>query len=170
MALNAKDTPIRIEVKVTGAERTSDAFKKARRQMYREVRRGLKSAGEETILPVARRLAAHSSPVNPNNVVVKTTAQYAYLTGKTKKSNRIIGFLNFGGSQPGAGDSNLPLLPRKKRALVVNGQPVANVKTRRRIKGKHFLEQARAAQFDNYADVLTKKFVMKTFDPLDHTP
>lgn len=160
-----------VRATVSGADRTSQEFKEARREVYRRARTGIKRAGERAILPRARSATAGASPVAGGQVVVKTTSSHGYLTCRTVKAGRIVGLLNFGGTVAG------PIIPRGRRlksgrgkkAIAFGGVVVSQVNTARRYRGKHFLEQARDAGFPLYERVLLEE-VMRAFDPLDHTP
>lgn len=160
-----------VKATITGADRTADEFKQARRDVYRRARTGIKRAGERAILPRARRGTAAGSPVDAGQVVVKTTGSYGYLTCRTVKAGRIVGLLNFGGTVAG------PIIPRGRRlksgrgkkAIAFGGIVVSQVTTARKFHGKHFLERARDAGFPLYEQVLLEE-VMSAFDPLDHAP
>lgn len=154
---------IRVTATIEGADKTSDEFKQARREIYRRARRGIKDAGEQAILPKARRGTEVHSPVAGTQIVVKTTASDGYLTAATKKGGRIVGLLNFGGTVRG------PIRPKKKQAVAFGGVVVAQVKTARRYTGEHFLEQARDEGFPLYSQILLER-IMVAFDPLEHTP
>jgi hypothetical protein len=60
-------------------------------------------------------------------------------------------------------------VPKKKRALVVNGQPVASVDTPRHYHGKHFMTDAVASRADRIAGAVLRH-IMRVFDPLEHRP
>ena len=162
---------IRIRATITGADKTSDTFKKARRDVYRRARTGMKRAGERAILPFARSSTEAKSPVPGSGVVVKTTGTYAYLTARTRKQGRILGYLNFGGTL------SAPIVPRGRRlksgrgkkAIAYGGIVVSQVNTARKHAGSHFLERARDAGFPMYETVLLDE-IMDAFDPLEHQP
>lgn len=161
---------IKVTAKIDGVEKTSDEFKQARREIYRRTRTGMKRAGERTILPAARASTAVRTPLQGSQVVVKSTASYAYLTGQTVKAGRILGYLNYGGYLK-------PVQPKKRRkgagghapAVAFGGIVVARTKRMRHHTGTHFLEKARDAGFPQYERVLLEH-LMASFDPLEHTP
>lgn len=168
---------IRVQARIEGVEKTSDEFKEARKDIYRRTKRGLKEAGERTILPIARRSTERETPRDGGDVVVKTTASYAYLTCRTKKAGRIVGLLNFGGTlrdpiQPRV-RAGVPRRARgdKRRpgAVKFGNVIVARVERPRRYTGAHFLERARDQGMDEYGRVLLVD-LMHAFDGLEHTP
>lgn len=162
---------IRITAKISGADRTSETFKRARRDVYQRARRGMKRAGEKTILPFARRVTDAKSPVAPSALVVKTTGTYAFLTCKTRKQGRILGYLNYGGTL------TAPIIPRGRRlasgrgkkAIAFGGVVVSQVSTARKHQGQRFLERARDAGFPAYEQTLLAE-IMQAFDPIEHSP
>lgn len=156
-------TPIRIDAKITGADKTSDEFRQARREIYRRTRSGIKDAGERAILPGARSGAQHHTPVVSTQIVVKTTASTGYLTVASKKGGRIVGLLNFGGEVRG------PIRPKKKKAVAFGGVVVSQVATARHYDGSHFLEEARDRGLPMFSQILLER-LMVAFDPLEHTP
>ena len=151
---------IRIEATVD-ADQATDAFKRARRDIYKRAKSGIKRAGERTILPRARRGMAGKAPVVSSQLVVKTTARY--LTAKSVKEGRKLGLLNFGGTV------REPILPTHKRALAFNGIVVSQVNTVRRYRGAHFLEEARDAGLEEFGEVLLPSILM-AFEPLEVSP
>lgn len=154
---------LRIDVKITGADKASDEFKQARREIYRRTKSGMKDAGERAFLPHARAGAQQHTPLASSQVIVKTTATNGYITFANKKSKAIGGLLNFGGNV------KKPIMPDKKKALKFGGIVVSQVNTARRYKGTHFLEDAREAGFPMFSQILLER-VMVAFDGLDHTP
>ena len=154
-----------ISARIEGADRTSDEFKRARREVYRRARRGIKAAGEKSILPHARRETTQHSPVAAGQVIVKTTTGDGFLTAQTVKQGRKLGLLNYGGTVRD------PIKPkRKKQAVAFGGVVVAQVNTARVYHGTHFLEKARDEGFPEYERLLLTE-VMRAFDPdFEHTP
>lgn len=153
---------IRIDVKVD-ADQATDAFKRARRDMSRRARSGMKRAGEQTILPLARSAVAQKTPVQPGKLVVKTTTTFAYMTATNVKEGRKIGLLNYGGTvRP-------PIEPRKRKALAFNGVVVSRVNTVRRYRAQHFLEDARDRKLDEFGQALLPELLL-AFTPLEHSP
>lgn len=153
---------IRIDAKID-ADQATDAFKHARRDMYRRARSGTKKAGEQTILPKAKRGMSGKTPVSTQQLVVKTTGTTGYLTVQNQKKSRIVGLLNFGGTVEG------PIEPRNRKAISFGGVVVSQVNTARRYRGAHFLEQARDEGIEAFGLALLPSLLL-AFEPLDHTP
>lgn len=154
---------IQITAKVDAA-RTTQTFKRARRDIDRRKKTGLRRAGERATLPAARRAARREAGPAGEALEVKARSSHAFLTGRTLRQGRIIGLHNFGGVV------RAPIKPRRgKRAVVVGGQPVAQVTTPRVYRAKHFLEHAVDQTLPAFEQVLLTE-VMKAFNPLDHTP
>jgi hypothetical protein len=163
---------IRVYATIEGAERTSDEFKQARREVNIRTRSGVKRAGERAILPFGRRETRTHTPVDPNLLIVKTTSSGGYMTLRTRKANRIVGLLNYGGKLG-------PVRPKKTRkrskrnsnhaaAIKIGGGFFAATGPRQ-YKAGLFLERARDHGFPRYREILLTE-VMQAFDPLDHTP
>ena len=153
---------IRIEATVD-ADQATDAFKRARRDIYKRAKSGIKRAGERTILPRARAGMRSKAPVVASQLVVKTTASDGYLTAKSVKEGRKLGLLNYGGTV------REPILPTRKRALSFNGIVVSQVNTVRRYRGSHFLEEARDAGLEEFGEALLPSILL-AFEPLEHRP
>jgi hypothetical protein len=181
---------IRIEATVD-ADQATDAFKHARRDIYRRTKSGIKHAGERTILPKARRGVTRRTPVVASQLIVKTTTTDGYLTARTVKQGRKIGLLNFGGTV------DAPIVPkaaqkkiaatgtrggaykgeiggrkfnfRGKRAIAFGGIVVSQVNKARRYRGSHFLEKARDEGLEEFGQALLPSILM-AFEPLEHTP
>lgn len=153
---------IRIDAKID-ADQATDAFKAARRDIYRRQRSGTKRAGEQTILPRGRREMAGHTPVGVSQLVVKTTSTTGFLTVANKKQGRIVGLLNFGGTV------KAPLVPKRKKAIAFGNVVVAEVDTPRHYRGLHFLEKARDEGLQEFGEALLPA-LLEAFNPLDHTP
>lgn len=154
---------IQITAKVD-ADRTTETFKRARRDIGRRKKTGLKRAGERATLPAARRAARREAGPAGDALVVRARSSHAYLTARSARLGRIIGLHNFGGVV------RAPIKPKRgKRAVVVNGQPVAQVTTPRVYQAKHFLERAVEQTLPEFEGILLTE-IMAAFDPLEHTP
>jgi hypothetical protein len=145
------------------ADQATDAFKHARRDIYRRAKSGIKHAGERTILPKARRGMTANTPVVASQLVVKTTASDGYLTASRAKEGRKIGLLNFGGQV------REPILPKDKKALSFGGIVVSQVNRARRYRGSHFLEKARDEGLQEFGQALLPEILL-AFEPLEHSP
>lgn len=153
---------IRVDA-VIDADRATDAFKTARRDIGRRARSGTKRAGEQTILPRGQRSMSAKTPIAPSQLIVKTTTTDGYLTVQGRKQDRVVGLLNFGGT------IQAPIKPKKKKALSFGGVVVAQVSKARRYDGAHFLEKARDEGLDEFGMALLPQ-IMLAFEPLEHTP
>lgn len=153
---------IKIEATID-ADQASDAFKRARRDVYRRTKSGIKHAGERTILPKARRGMTGKTPVVASQLIVKALASDGYLTVRTTKEGRKVGLLNFGG------EVKAPIVPTDKKAIAFGGIVVSQVNKARRYRGAHFLEKARDEGLDDFGQALLGDILL-AFAPLDHTP
>lgn len=148
---------VRVDVKID-AEKASDDFKAARRQVDRRLREGLKTAGEKVALPEARRRAPVKTGRLKASLVVKSRARDAVLTTSLAgEKARYVGLLEYGGTV------RTPIEPTKKQALVVNGQPVARVSGPRHYKARHFLSGAVEGKRSQIEQALLDE-TMKAFD------
>lgn len=156
---------IRVVARVD-AERASEDFKIARRDLDRRLKDGLQQAGEKVVLPDAKRRARNLAVTSPSGVktttagslIVKPRARDAVLTTNMRgKLARAVGLQEFGGTV------HTPIRPKKKKALVVNGQPVSVVDTPRVYKARHFLTGAVEAKRDQIGQAILDES-MKAFD------
>jgi HK97 gp10 family phage protein len=148
---------VRVNVKID-AEKASDDFKAARKQVDRRLREGLKTAGEKVALPEAKRRAPVKTGRLRASLVVKSRARDAVLTTSlVGKRARYVGLLEWGGTV------RAPIEPSKKKALLVNGQPVARVAGPRHYKARHFLLGAVEAKQPQIEQALLDE-TMKAFD------
>jgi hypothetical protein len=149
------------------AVKTSDQFVQARRDINLRLKEGLKAAGEEVALPKARLLAGNlkvAGVPTASSLVVKARARDAVLTTNMRgKLARAVGLQEMGGTV------KTPILPRRKKAVVVNGQPVAKVTTPRHYEGRRFLMLSVETQREQI-DSAILRHVMRSFDGLEHTP
>ena len=153
-------------IKVTAtidADEATDAFKRARRDIYRRTKHGLKAAGEKSILPRARRAVTSETPVAASQIIVKTTSRDGYITARTVKEGRKVGLLNFGGVV------KAPIEPKDKKAIAFAGVVVSQVNRARRYHGEHFLDRARDEGLDEFGAALLPE-IMLAFEPLEHSP
>jgi HK97 gp10 family phage protein len=148
---------VRGEVKID-ADKASDDFKAARKQVDRRLREGLKTAGEKIALPEARRRAPVKTGRLRASLVVKSRARDAVLTTSLAgKRARYVGLLEWGGTV------RAPIEPGKKKALLVNGQPVAKVTGPRTYRARHFLSGAIESKQPQIEQALLDE-TMKAFD------
>lgn len=167
-SLRVGGTGMRVYVEMDGVERTAAVFKKARRETGLQLRQAIVDAATEEVLPLARTNASNlkvaGRGVAGTLVVRKGAGNTAYMTSTMRgKFGRAFGLQEFGGTV------KTRLVPKKKRALVVNGQPVASVDTPRHYKGKKFMLRAVDSRRDRIAEA-TLRHIMRVFDPVEHRP
>lgn len=148
---------VRIEVHVDAAKATEE-FQHARRDMDKRLRVGLRTAGEKVALPEARRRAPTKTGRLRSSLTVKSRARDAVLTTSlTGKKARYVGLLEYGGTV------RTTIEPKRKKALIVNGQPVARVTGERHYRARHFLSGAVDARREQIQQALLDE-TMKAFD------
>ena len=152
---------VRIAVSVD-AERASLQFKEARHEVNSRTREGLRLAGERVALPEAKLRAGNlkvAGVVTASTLIVRPTTRDAYLTTSLKgKAGRAVGLQEFGGVV-----STL-IVPKNRQAVVVNGQPVAQVATPRHYTGRRFMTSAVAAKKQDIAEAVRDE-ILKAFEP-----
>lgn len=151
---------MRVNVKVD-AEKASDEFKQARRELNKRAGEAAVMAGKRVALPEARRRA----PGFVKSVLtVKRSGKGAVLTTTLRgKKSRVVGLLEHSGTV------RTVIVPKSAKAVLVNGQPVARVDTPRKYRGKHFLRNAVESKQTEIQDAILEE-TMKSFDGLEHTP
>lgn len=145
---------------------TKDALRNARREYRGVVSRVMRETAERTTLPRARAPLGRWA----GDLIVKSSARQAYLTGRTAKAGRIIGLLDFGGvvrstiTPKGKGKRK-----GHKGLKMPDGKVRANVTTPRVYRGRRYLEAAVAGTIEAYErELLTG--LLHSFDPLEHSP
>jgi hypothetical protein len=114
--------------------------------------------GEKVALPEARRRAPHKSGRLRSSLVVKSRARDAVLTTSlTGKKARYIGLMEYGGTV------RTTIEPKRKKAIVINGQPVARVTEPRTYRARHFLSGAVDAKHREIDQALLDE-TLKAFD------
>jgi hypothetical protein len=148
---------VRIQVKVD-ASKATDEFQRARRDVDKRLRIGLRTAGEKVALPEARRRAPVKTGRLRSSLTVKSRARDAVLTTSlTGKRARYVGLLEYGGTV------RTTIEPKRKQAVVVNGQPVARVTGERHYRARHFLSGAVDAKRSQIEQALLDE-TLKAFD------
>lgn len=138
-----------------------NALKSARREIYRNVRHGVKKAAEERALPTVRSFSPHI--IRPF-LTAKTRGTRAYITTRgPRRFDRIAGLLNYGGTVGGY------IEPKHGMAVMTPMGPRRRVKKARRYHGKHFLEAGMAAVEPGIERAMLDE-VMDSFDRLPHAP
>lgn len=134
------DVKIRID-----ADRATDEFKEARRNLRRRTGDAVQRAGEQVALPAARVLAGNlkvQGIPTASTIVVKRAGVDAVLTTRLRgKLGRAVSLQEMGGT------ITATIRPANKKALVVNGQPVAAVYEPRKVTGRFFMTGAVQSRF-----------------------
>ena len=154
-----------MRVRVTvDADRATDEFKAARRDVNRRLREGLRVAGEQVALPAAKRNAGNlkvdGQPVAASLTIRATTRDALLTTKMIRLKARAVGLQEFGGVV------STVILPRRGRAVVVNGHPVSVVTTPRHYTGQKFMTRAVENNRDRIA-LRVRDEIMHAFDGLD---
>lgn len=155
-----------MRVRVTvDAEKATEEFKQARRDVNKRMREGLKRAGEKVALPAAKRNASHlrvEGQSVASSLIIRATSRDAYLTTRlNRKKGRAVGLQEYGGIV------STKIIPKKgNRAVVVNGQPVAYVDTPRHYKGQKFMTRAVESNRQRIGEAVRDE-LMHAFDGLD---
>lgn len=150
---------VQVGIKID-AGKTTAAFREARRGINAKLRDGLKDAGERVVLPTARSRAPVKSGALRSSLIVRATPRKAFLTTSLRgQKGSYVGVQEFGGTL------RFEIKPKKKKALLVNGRPVARVKRPRRIKGRHFMTGAVESKVGQITEVMQAE-MMKVFDSL----
>lgn len=122
-----------ISVKID-AERTSDEFKRIRRDTRRIAGEAAVAAGEKVALPAARR---HAPGFIRTTLYVKRRGTDAVLTTRLPgKKGRVVGLLEYGGTV------RTVIRPKNGQAILTPEGPRAAVNKPRKYKGKHFMSDA----------------------------
>jgi hypothetical protein len=141
-------------------ERASEEFRQIRRDADQRLREALRVAGEKDILPRAKARAGGLAVTSlsgaktrtASTLVVKPRAREAILTTSIGgKLGRAVGLQEFGG------DVSTTILPRKKKALTVNGQPVASVSGTRHHHPHRFMLGAVDQGLDAFTGTLLRE-------------
>lgn len=122
-----------VSVKVD-AKPGEEAFKRVRRQANRTAREAVQIAATKVILPDAKRRIGGGKTAA---TLVVRKGRVAYLTTTLRgKKGRYVGLLEFGGTV------RTRLVPKRAKALLINGRFAANVTAPRTYKAKLFLTNA----------------------------
>lgn len=143
------------------ADKATDEFKAARRDLNQRTKSGLIRAGERVALPEAKRRAAGLRVQGRSvagSLVVRSTSRTAYLASNLRgKPNRAVGLLEFGGTV------KTPIFAKRGSAIRTPWGPRASVKGPRHYKGRKFLTGAVQSRERQITEAI-KDEVMKSFD------
>lgn len=159
---------LKLDVHVN-ADRATDEFRAARRELNARTRQGLIRAGEVAALPAARVATSHlkvaGEPV-AGSLIVRGTSRRAYITTAWRgKKGRAVGLQEYGGRV------DTIIAPRHKRTKTgrppaLHGKayahPVGKVTRSRQYRKRLAMTTAVAARSDEIARVIGDE-VMKAF-------
>jgi hypothetical protein len=135
-----------IQVDTAAADR---AFRAVKRDIGRAFDQILANAAEHTVLPDAQRRAGNlkiEGDSTAAGLVVRKRRTAPFLTTRFRgRKGRAAGLQEFGGVV------RTEIRPRRKKAVVVNGQPVARVTKARHYRAHKFLFGAVDANLDEFA-------------------
>lgn len=127
--------------------------------MRRRVKDGLKVAAEDVALPAVKVGIPVKSGKLKSSLTARATQSRGYIRAGSARVP-YAGLLEFGGTV------KEPIRPRAKKALLVNGQPRANVKKPRKYKARKFLRGPIFKKQPQIRDAIEVN-VMKAFEGLD---
>lgn len=145
--LRSRGAGVTLEVQVDVAH-TIRTFRDVRREIARGFDQIQAEAAEKTVLPEAKRRASGlrvegSSTAAALVVRKRRTAPFMTTRFRGRKA-RAAGLQEFGGTV------RTEIRPRKKKAVVVNGQPVAVVRTAREYRARKFMFGAVDSKMDEF--------------------
>lgn len=148
--IRSRGTGLSLDVDLDELRRPAVAFRDVRRQIARDFDQTQAVAAERTVLPDARQRAGRykveGESVGPS-LIVRRARRGPYLTTVLRgQRGRAVGLLEFGGTV------RKVILPKRKKALTVNGQPVAVVRTPRHYEARHFMQDAAHARLSDFGD------------------
>lgn len=154
--VRSRGTGLTLDVEVDTST-TLRALRDVRRQIGKDFDQVLAMAAETVVLPDARRRAGalkiEGVPVS-SALVVRKRRTAPYMTSRLRGSKaRAVGLLEFGGTV------RAEIRPRHKKALVVNGQPVARVTTARHYRAHRFMYGAVDAKVGVFGDRVRRELV-----------
>lgn len=157
---------VHVGVKVDAAKATAE-FKQARREINTRLKAAMEKAGKRVVLPEAKRRTAglRVEGVSVSSaLVIRARSTTAFLTTSLRgKKARAVGLMEYGGTV------HTPVLPKKKKAVLVNGMPIAAMTTPRHYRGRHMLAFSVEAKLPQTERVILEE-VMRAFDGLEHHP
>lgn len=138
--IRSRSSGLALSVEVDGLDRTMREFKEVRRRIATELAQVEQAAAEHAVLPEAKAKAARFKIAGENlagHVIVRKAAKGPYLTTNMRGIRaRAAGLLEYGGTV------RTPVLPKKRKALLINGSPRASVRNARHYRGRHYLASA----------------------------
>lgn len=146
-----------LDVEVEGLEKTTREFRAIRQRIARQLRDVEARAAETTVLPDAKRNASRlkvDGDQVSGRLVIRRSAKGPYLTTSFRGIRaRAAGLQEFGGTV------RTPIVPKRKKALLVNGQPVAIVRKARHYRARHHLTDAAHEQLGQFGEHVRDEIV-----------
>jgi hypothetical protein len=148
--VRSRASGLALGVEVDGLDRTSREFKEVRRRIARELADVEAQAAERTVLPTAKRAAnrykVDGEPIG-SHLVVRRRARGPELTTNFRGIRaRAAGLLERGGTV------KTPILPKKAKALNINGSPRAAVRSARHYRARLFLQDSVDEQLHTFGE------------------
>lgn len=98
-AASTGEPGLTVTARITGVERTSDQFKRARREFNSKMRDVIAAAGERSVLPAIK--ARFPSRRFGASLFVRRDRTTVFIGSRMRGSlNRAVGWLDFGGKRP----------------------------------------------------------------------
>ena len=164
--IRSRGTGLAVTVDANGLDRKAKAFRDVRAQIARDFDEAQATAAERTVLPDARRRAAglrvEGQPVAAA-LIVRRARKAPYLTSRLRgRRARAVGLLEFGGTV------RKVLAPKRAKALTINGDFVAVVRTPRVYQAREFMGDAARARLHEFGEevrgLLVDVFADQGFD------
>lgn len=154
--VRSRGTGLAVDIDVD-LERTSRAFRDVRRDIGRDFDQVLADAAEAVVLPEARRRAGNlkveGTPVGPA-LVIRKRRSAPYMTTRFRgRKGRAAGLQEFGGVV------RTEIRPKRGKAVVVNGQPVARVTKARHYRAHKFMYGSVDAKLDVFGERVRHELV-----------
>lgn len=148
--IRSRSSGLALNLELDGFDRTAAEFREVRRRLTKDLVEVERQAAERAVLPAAKQSASRfkvaGESIGSHLVVRKLRSGPQLTTNFRGIRARAAGLTEFGGT------IRTPILPKKGRALVVNGHPVANVRTIRHYRARHYLTDAAHAQLGEFGE------------------
>jgi hypothetical protein len=165
--VRSRASGLTIGVEADGFDRTAREFKEVRRRITKDLVEVERQAAEHTVLPEAKHNASRYKVAGDSlgsHLVVRKARSGPQLTTNFRGIRaRAAGLLEFGGTV------RTEIRPVRKRALLVNGQPIAIVRTARVYRARHYLTDAAHGRLDEFGEHVRDAIVDFFGPPFDRT-
>jgi hypothetical protein len=164
--VRSRASGVSLSVEMDGVDRTAREFRDVRRRITRELDEVERRAAEQSVLPEAKlkagRFSVDGESVGSHLVVRRARNGPELTTNLRGIRARAAGLLEFGGTV------RTPIVPTKKKALLVNGHPVAIVRNARHYRAHQYLTDAAHASLDEFGGNVRDRIV-EFFDAFEIT-